>query len=168
MVELQQRSVPSDPGPAQLARALRRRRNPGRWVQKDDAPVVPEQERRPIIIANGSISTDTVTVDCYSDHLDDVLVAFLEVVRRSRGDDEAEVAAFRRIDIDVLAEFLQMPGETVVEELALLVGASPSRGASMQNLYRSTGIGVIPTGAGEPDAPAPPSTRLAEMLHDVE
>lgn len=168
MVELQQRPNPSEPAPAQLARALRRRRNPGRWVQKGDAPIVPETQRRPVVITDGAISTDTVTVACYSTHLDDVLVAFLEVVRRSRGDEESEVDAFRRIDIDVLADFLQVPGETVVEELALLVGASPSRAASMQNLYRSTGIGVIPTGVDEQDAPAPPSTRLAEMLHDAE
>lgn len=168
MVDLQQRPNPSDPGPAQLARALRRRRNPGRWVQKGDAPIVPEHERRPIVIADGVISTDTVTVDCYSDHVDDVLVAFLEVVRRSRGDEEAEVAAFRRIDIDVLADVLAMPGEAVVEELALLVGASPGRAASMRNLYLATGIGVIPTGVGEQDAPAAPSSRLAELLHDVD
>lgn len=167
MVELQQRSQ-IDPGPVQLARALRRRRTPGRWVQKGDPPIVPEEQRRPVTIANGAISTDTVSVQCYSDHVDDVLVAFLEVVRQSRGDGEREVTAFRRIDIDALADFLSMPGEAVVEELALLVGASPSRGASMQNLYLSTGITVIPTGAGEQDTPAPPSSRLAEMLHDVE
>ena len=167
MVELQQRP-PTDPGPVQLARALRRRRTPGRWVQKGGAPIVPEEQRRPVTIANGAISTDTVSVQCYSDHVDDVLVAFLEVVRQSRGDGEAEVTAFRRIDIDVLADFLAMPGEAVVEELALLVGASPSRGASMRSLYRSTGIAVIPTGAGEQDTPSPPSTRLAEMLHEVD
>ena len=168
MVDVQQRPNPGDPGPAQLARALRRRRNPGRWVQKGDAPIVPDHQRHPITISDGAISTEKVTVACYSDHIDDVLVAFLEVVRRSRGDEESEVAAFRRIDIDVLADFLGMPGETVVEELALLVGASPSRGASMRNLYLSTGIGVIPTGVEEQDAPAAPSSRLAELLHDVE
>ncbi|MEM7287473.1 MAG: hypothetical protein AAF480_14070 [Actinomycetota bacterium] len=162
-----ERHTPSDPGPAQLARALRRRRTPGRWVQKD-GPIVPEEERRPIVIGDGSISTDTVTVAWYSAHVDDVLVAFLEVVRRSRGDDEAEVTGFRRIDIDVLAEFLEMPGEIVVEELALLVGASSKRGASMKNLYRSTGIGVIPTGVGDDEARTQPSTRLAELLHEVE
>ena len=159
--------------PQDLARALRRRRTPHRWVQPVDQPAaasprpsLPEGDRQPILIRGGAISTGVATVSWYSNHIDDVLVAFLEVIRISRGDDEAEVTGFRRVDIDVLSHHLGLPGETVVEQLALLVGASPARSSSMMSLYRN-GVGVIPTGVDE-EEPAAPVTRLAELLHDGE
>ncbi len=173
MAGLDDAHMPPD-GPQDLARALRRRRTPQRWLQPVDQPPapapppsLPEGDRQPILIKGGAISTGVATVSWYSNHVDDILVAFLEVIRISRGDDEAEVTGFRRIDIDVLSHHLGLPGEDVIEQLAALIGASPTRSAAMLSLYRN-GIGMIPTGVDEDEEPAAPVTRLAELLHDGE
>ena len=160
----------------ELARALRRPRGASGLVARTGPdpetgtawkPPADELagERRAIHIEGDVISAGSVSVKWYSNHIDDILVAFLEVIRRARGDAESEVTGFRRIDIDVLAQHLDMSGEDVLDALSALLGATKTRSASMAHLY-TTGAGVIPPGAEEQEAPAEPVTRLAALLNE--
>ncbi|MGI9624971.1 MAG: hypothetical protein ACR2PK_19240 [Acidimicrobiales bacterium] len=119
--------------------------------------------RQPVEIMGGAIVIGDLKVDFYSEHMDDVLVAFLEAIRTVRGDTKHEVAGFRRIDVEVLADYLHCQGVTVVERLADLVGASSSHCASMTELYRA-GADMIPSGAVRAPIVDTGSSRFSQLL----
>lgn len=124
--------------------------------------------RQPVIIKDAAFVIRDIRVPWYSDHIDDILVAFLEAIRTARGNKEVEVASFRRVDIDVLAEYLDRPPEFLLERLAELVGASNTRASAMTSIYLSGGQ-VIPTGVLEEEAePVRSGSRLVELLQSAQ
>jgi transcriptional regulator with XRE-family HTH domain len=78
------------------------------------------------------------------DPLDDtsLLTAYLSLVRQVRRQQREPVVALRRDDIEVLAGFLCLPGERVVEQLATLMGVTQQRRRTMVAMF-AAGAAVI-------------------------
>ena len=87
--------------------------------------------RVPVEVRDGAVAVGDTSVRFHSPHLDDVLVAFLELIRTLRGTSECPVVSFRRIDIEALADYLNVEGSEVVAQLAVMVGAKRLRSAAM-------------------------------------
>lgn len=125
--------------------------------------------RIPVTITDHTFEADGLAVAWYSGHIDDVLVAFLELIRLLRGDAEVEVASLRRVDIEAISGRFHVPGDELVRRLGDLVGASVAQAASMGDMY-SAGLDVIPVAVTpsrcrEQDAlDDRAGSRLAEML----
>lgn len=124
--------------------------------------------RVPVQIDPDAFVIDDVRVPWYSDHTDDVLVAFLETIRRVRRQPEVEVSGFRRIDIEAIASHFRLTAAFVLERLGELIGATDTRVAAMSSMYTSGGQ-VIPTGIDEyaSQVTGPPS-RLVELLSSAD
>ena len=106
----------------------------------------------PVRLDDGVLRAGDVAVVPYSDHLDDVLVAYLELLRTLRGDPEAPVLSFRRIDVDAIATATNYPGEAIIGRLAILIGARGLRQAAMAGSY-SSGVEIITTGKADERPP---------------
>jgi len=100
---------------------------------------------RSIAIVDDANLAGETTRAFYSRHIDDVLVAYLELVRELRRSPETTVLLFRRVDVEVLATFLECSGETVLDELAVLMGANRMRAATMTARF-GAGDQVIDSG----------------------
>lgn len=106
----------------------------------------------PVRLDGGVLCAGDVCVVPYSEHLDDVLVAYLELLRTLRGDLEAPVLSFRRVDVDALAAATDHPGEAIIGRLAILIGARGLRQAAMAGSY-SSGVEIITTGNADESPP---------------
>lgn len=114
--------------------------------------VLSDPARIPLEISADHLRVGDVRVECYSTHIDDVLVAYLELIRALRGNPEASVVSFYTSDVDILADHLGWSGEAVVDQLATMVGTSQGRHVSMRQSYRS-GKAVITSGLYDERAP---------------
>lgn len=114
--------------------------------------VLSHPHRIPLEIYADHLQVGDVRVECYSTHIDDVLVAYLELIRALRGNPEASVVSFYSSDVDILADHLGWSGEAVVDQLATMVGTSQGRQVSMRESYRS-GKAVITSGLYDERAP---------------
>lgn len=94
------------------------------------------------IVSAGGVSTAFVPHDPTS-----LLEAYLKLVRSMRRQMKAPAVDLRRDDIEVLAGYLQQPGETIVERLAALMGASRTQRTAMIGLLASGAvvIGLVGT-----------------------
>ena len=118
-----------DHDPGDLAAALRARRTSIEWpLQRMHRP------RVPVAIEGLELRIEAVSVTAPSSDIDDVLAAFVELVRRVRIAGPMRMA-FRRTDIDALAEAFQWPGEDVVAHLAGVIGANEIATHVMGQLY---------------------------------
>lgn len=109
--------------------------------------------RVPVEVRDGAVAVGDTSVRFHSPHLDDVLVAFLELIRTLRGTPECPVVSFRRIDIEALADYLNVDGSEVVAQLAVMVGAKRLRSAAMEHAFE-TGVAEISSGLRDEMAPA--------------
>jgi transcriptional regulator with XRE-family HTH domain len=119
------------------------------------------RERTPIEIDGAAFVVGDVRCEWASEDIDDVLSAFLQIIRQLRRDTEAEVSRFRRVDIDVVAAHLDEDPELVVRGLAELLGTTDARPSAIASIYLA-GADVIPTGADQHSAAQ--SSRLARLL----
>ncbi|MFZ4719901.1 MAG: hypothetical protein ACOYMR_10775, partial [Ilumatobacteraceae bacterium] len=103
--------------------------------------------RLPVTIAGGIISAGGVSAAFEPNNSTALLEAYLKLVRSMRRQHQAPAVDLRRDDIEVLAGFLHQPGETIVERLAALMGASRSQRAAMAGLFASGAmvIGLVGT-----------------------
>ena len=108
--------------------------------------------RVPVEIRDGAVAVGQTSVPFHSEHLDDVLVAFLELIRTLRGTADCPVVSFRRIDIEALGSFLDVDGSEVVSQLAVMVGAKKLRAAAMEHAF-VTGAAEISSGLIDEMAP---------------
>ena len=94
------------------------------------------------IVSAGGVSTAFVPHDSTA-----LLEAYLNLVRSMRRQMKAPAVDLRRDDIEVLAGYLQQPGETIVERLAALMGASRTQRTAMIGLFASGAvvIGLVGT-----------------------
>lgn len=106
----------------------------------------------PVEIGPNHVAVGEVRVEWYSSHIDDVLVAYLELLRILRGDTEGPVTDFRRVDVDALARSTDYPPEAIVGRLAILIGARGLRRAAMAGSY-AAGDAVISTGYADDKIP---------------
>ena len=89
----------------------------------DLAVVTPD--RLPLEIdARGVISTGGSAISFEPDDVESLLTNYLRLVRSMRGQERPQSIQLRRNDVEVLALYLEMPGEIVVERLAALMGAT--------------------------------------------
>ncbi len=117
--------------------------------------------RLPVRYDGRSVSGAGQQVMCTSKHPDDVLAAFVELVRRMRGGSDGPVTGFRRGDVEELAVQLGIDPQDVLARLAVLLGASSTRSDAMAAAY-AAGTAVIPCGAEAPEfGPSLLSQRLS-------
>lgn len=82
-------------------------------------------DRLPLEIdPRGVISTGGSAISFDPDDVDSLLTNYLRLVRSLRGQEKPQTIELRRNDVEVLALYLELPGELVVERLAALMGAT--------------------------------------------
>jgi len=106
----------------------------------------------PVQVGEDHLAVGDLRVSTDSGHIDDVLVAYLDLLRTLRGDTEGSVVSFRRVDVVALATALGYPGEAIVGRLAVVIGARGLRKAAMTGSYAS-GAELIPTGNADEGVP---------------
>jgi hypothetical protein len=120
-------------------------------------------ERLPIEVQPvGLLHTGGVIESFDPDDEESLLSAYLVLVRRLRRQEHAEVVDLRRDDVEVLAGYLRVPGVSVVERLASLMGATRARRTSMALLFGAgaavigvaTGAAALTVGGGGEDGPS--------------
>ena len=127
----------------------------------DGARRQPSPSRLPVRYDGRSVSGAGKRVACASSHPDDVLAAFVELVRRMRSGSEGKVTGFRRGDIEELSLQLGLEPHDVLARLAVLLGATPTRSDAMAAAY-AAGTSVIPCGGEAPQfGPSLLSQRLS-------
>lgn len=107
---------------------------------------------------------------------DSLLTAYLHLVRTLRRQERADAVDLRRDDVLVLAAHLGVPGTTVVERLAALMGATRARRTSMAALFGAgvavigltTGVAAVATSGGGGDAPVAPPAAAEVVVTPVE
>lgn len=118
--------------------------------------------REAVHLSDRVLRIDGRALEAYSRHIDDVLVAFVELVRGARRNDTAGSMTFRRMDIDALAADLGCAPTKVIDHLAGLIGADMDHLEHMCSSYED-GASVIDSGvadvvvsgdSGDEDAPA--------------
>ncbi|MCB0997812.1 MAG: hypothetical protein KDB40_00830 [Acidimicrobiales bacterium] len=82
-------------------------------------------DRMPLEIdPRGVVSTGGSAISFDPDDAESLLASYLKLVRTLRGQERSQAIELRRNDVDVLALYLELPGELVVERLATLMGAT--------------------------------------------
>lgn len=82
-------------------------------------------DRLPLEIdPRGVISTGGSAISFDPDDVESLLTNYLRLVRSMRGQERPQAIELRRHDVEVLALYLEQPGELVVERLAALMGAT--------------------------------------------
>lgn len=102
----------------------------------------------PVEIGPTWVAVKDGRVDSASAAMDDMLFAFVDLIRILRGNRNGPVVGFRRVDIDALAEHFGVAGETVVEGLGRIIGVNQLRQASMEHAYQ-TGDPTIRSGLAD-------------------
>lgn len=90
--------------------------------------------RVPVVVDGLELRIEAVSVIAPSGEIDDVLTAFVDLIRRVRIAGPVRMA-FRRTDIDALAEAFDWPGEQIVTHLARVIGANEIATHVMGQLY---------------------------------
>jgi Helix-turn-helix domain len=136
-------------------------------------------DRLPLEIdPRGVISTGGTAISFDPDDEESLLENYLRLVRSMRGQQRPQAIELRRTDVDVLATYLELPGEVVVERLAALMGAtqlqrrvlagmfvagamviglSAAAAANLQAAEQSNGLNVD-------DRSGPPASAVADWL----
>lgn len=108
--------------------------------------------REAVHISDRVLRIDGRALEAYSRHIDDVLVAFIELVRGARSNDTMGSMCFRRMDIDALAADLGCAPTRVIDHLAGLIGADMDHLEQMCSSYEA-GSAVIDSGVADVAVP---------------
>ena len=147
------------------------------WIRDSEGAAEQGLDRRvsnsrAVSIIGNAVVANGIAVPFYSRHPDDVLVAYLELIRRLRGNAPTSPLRLRRDDIEELSRFLNRRGTEIVNDLAVLMGTTRLRGASMVARF-DAGDSVIETGMssdssdGLPDEAVPAeSLSTLGQLHE--
>ena len=95
--------------------------------------------RLPVSIASGVISAGGVRASFVATNATSLLTAYLRLIRSMRRQKKAPMIALRREDIEVLAEYLHEPGETIVDRLTALMGATLTQRTALAMTCWTTG-----------------------------
>ncbi|MBI4934171.1 MAG: hypothetical protein HY828_09855, partial [Actinobacteria bacterium] len=125
--------------------------------------------RLPVAVGAGIISAGGVVTTFVPDNSTSLLEAYLKLVRSMRRQQKAPAVDLRRDDIEVLAGYLREPGETVVERLGALMGASRSQRTAMAGLFASGAvvIGLVGTAMAGGGGVTSRSALVHGPLHDA-
>ncbi|MCU1393993.1 MAG: hypothetical protein JWM34_2421 [Ilumatobacteraceae bacterium] len=120
--------------------------------------------RLPVSINAGVISAGGVDASFAAKNATSLLTAYLRLIRTMRRQKKAPMIALRREDIEVLAEYLDESGETIVDRLTALMGATLTQRTAMATMF-ATGAIIIglagSTAARAPDTSATAAPRAA-------
>jgi hypothetical protein len=139
-------------------------------------------ERTDIAIDPGgsTISAGGVHATFDADDPRSLLETYLRLVRRLRDQERDEIVELRREDIEGLAEHLDEPGESVVQQLGTLMGATRTQRRAMAGMFIAGALIItvaVPsvaavTGGDSPTAfdvtPGSPSVDVVEVIEVVE
>lgn len=103
-----------------------------------------------------------------------LLETYLRLVRRLRDQERDEVVSLRREDIEGLAEFLGQSGESVIEQLGTLMGATKTQRRVMAGMFLTgamiitvavPSVAALSTGSGTDTGATvtPPSAAVADI-----
>jgi transcriptional regulator with XRE-family HTH domain len=138
----------------------------------DLAVVTPD--RLPLEIdARGVVSTGGSAISFDPDDVDSLLTNYLRLVRSLRGQERPQAIELRRNDVEVLALYLEMPGEHVVERLAALMGATQLQRRVLAGMFVAGAMVIGLSAAASAnlqaaehsnttDRPSPPSTLTVD------
>jgi hypothetical protein len=109
------------------------------------------------------VSTCGVSLTADSNDHDDVLDAYLRLVRRLRGVSAAPVAELRRADIAALADHLDITPDEVIDRLGALMGATHGQRRAMLSMFVAGAmvIGLVGAAPSHAAAWSPLSSRTA-------
>lgn len=127
--------------------------------------------RMTVSVGDGIIITGGISTSFVAHNVTSLLTVYLTLVRSMRHQNNAPTVDLRRHDIDVLAAYLDEPGEAVIERLASLMVATRVRRTAMATLVASGAVVVGLVGAvaaAAPDTVVPDSVfaprRTAEVV----
>lgn len=146
----------------------------------DLATILPTRTDLEIDRGGGILRTGGVDATFEPGDPDSILETYLRLVRRLRNQERDEVISLRREDVEGLAAFLGRPGETVIEQLGALMGATKTQRRLMAGMF-ITGAMVITVAApgaaalmsdsgpnGNVDAPSAAGTVTVVEHSDVD
>jgi hypothetical protein len=87
--------------------------------------------RSPVVVTSGLISVSGVTTSFVPKNSTSLLTAYLRLIRTIRRQRKAAAIVLRRDDIEALANYLDEPGEIVVDRLGALMGATVTQRRAM-------------------------------------
>ena len=129
--------------------------------------------RLPVVVGHGVLSAGGVRTSFTPADSTSLLTAYLRLIRQLRHQKKAPTVDLRRDDIEALAAHLLETGETVVERLAALMGATRTQRTAMATLFASGAIVIgLSTSAtamhGDADASTTPSAKVSStVIHRV-
>lgn len=126
--------------------------------------------RLPVAITGGVISAGGLTATFVATNGNSLLTAYLRLIRSMRRQKKAPMIVLRRDDIEVIAEYLDEPGETIVDRLTALMGATLTQRTAMATMF-ATGAIVIglagSTAARSPETVSGAGPRLNDYTAEV-
>jgi hypothetical protein len=105
------------------------------------------------IVEDGVISAGGVRAVFIPHNETSLLTAYLRLIRTMRRQRKAPMIALRRDDIEVLAAHLEMPGETVVDRLTALMGATLHQRTAIASMFAMGAVVIGLAGATVAGAP---------------
>ena len=105
------------------------------------------------IVEDGVISAGGVKAVFIPHNETSLLTAYLRLIRTMRRQRKAPMIALRRDDIEVLAAHLEMPGETVVDRLTALMGATLHQRTAIASMFAMGAVVIGLAGATVAGAP---------------
>ncbi|MFM2072487.1 MAG: hypothetical protein RLZZ623_2750, partial [Actinomycetota bacterium] len=100
------------------------------------------------IAAHGVISAAGIAVSFTPHDSSSLLLSYLRLVRQLRGQERPAEIVLRRDDIEALAEHLDESGETIVDRLAALMGASQTQRRAMVGMFAAGALLIGLAAAG--------------------
>lgn len=115
--------------------------------------------RLPILVTEHEVSAGGVHQSYAGGEPDALLVAYLHVVRTLRRQRHTPVVDLRRDDLEILAEYLREPRESVLHRLATLMNATQRKRVAMTGVLASGAavIGLVGVVAAVDGGPTPTS-----------
>ncbi|MCU1366752.1 MAG: hypothetical protein JWN39_2391, partial [Ilumatobacteraceae bacterium] len=117
--------------------------------------------RLPVAITSGVISAGGVRASFVATSSTSLLTAYLRLIRSMRRQKKAPMIALRREDVEVLAEYLDESGETIVDRLTALMGATLTQRTAMATMFATGAIVIGLAGSTAARAPDPTGTPVA-------
>ncbi len=126
--------------------------------------------RLPVAITNGVISAGGVTATFMATNGTSLLTAYLRLIRSMRHQKKVPMIVLRREDIDVIAAYLDESGETIVDRLTSLMGATLTQRTAMATMFATGAIVIGLAGSTAARSPEPASSsgpRLNDHTAEV-
>lgn len=109
--------------------------------------------RLPVSVGEGELTAGGVSMPFVPHDPTSLLTSYLRLVRSMRRQTKAPAVDLRREDIEVLAVYLEEPGEMIIDRLAALMGSTRVQRSAMAALFASGAVVIGLVGAAAATAP---------------